>query len=86
MDTRIDEIADGLFRLSTFVPQVAPPAGFTFNQFLVLGDEPLLFHTGMRQLFPAVGAALRAGTNCGSCRPEIRGLIAANTACRTAAE
>jgi len=59
MDTRIDEIADGLFRLSTFVPQVAPPAGFTFNQFLVLGDEPLLFHTGMRQLFPAVSAALR---------------------------
>lgn len=58
MNTRIDEIADGIFRLSTFVPQVAPPAGFTFNQFLILGDEPLLFHTGMRQLFPSVRTAL----------------------------
>ena len=39
-------------RLSTFVPDIAPPAGFTFNQFLVLGDEPLLFHTGLRRMFP----------------------------------
>ena len=45
MDTKIDEIADGIYRLSTFVPEIAPPAGFTFNQFLILGDEPLLFHT-----------------------------------------
>ena len=40
METRIDEIADGIYRLSTFVPDIAPPAGFTFNQFLILGDEP----------------------------------------------
>ena len=52
MSTDIDEIADGLYRLSTFVPEIAPPAGFTFNQFLVLGDEPLLFHTGLRKMFP----------------------------------
>src|SRR5262245_63821878 len=52
METRIDEIADGIFRLSTFVPDIAPPAGFTFNQFLVMGDEPLLFHTGLRKMFP----------------------------------
>ena len=52
METRINEIADGIYRLSTFVPDIAPPAGFTFNQFLVLGDEPLLFHTGLRQMFP----------------------------------
>jgi flavorubredoxin len=58
MTTRIDEIADGIFRISTHVPQVAPPAGFDFNQFLVLGDEALLFHTGHRQLFPAVSAAV----------------------------
>ena len=45
METRISEIADGIYRLSTYVPGVAPPAGFTFNQFLVLGDEPLMFHT-----------------------------------------
>ncbi len=53
MDTKISEIADGIYRLSTFVPDIAPPAGFTFNQFLVLGDEPLMFHTGLRKMFPA---------------------------------
>jgi flavorubredoxin len=52
METRINEIADGIYRLSTFVPAIAPPAGFTFNQFLVLGDEPLMFHTGLRKMFP----------------------------------
>ena len=52
METRINEIADGIFRLSTFVPAIAPPTGFTFNQFLVLGDEPLMFHTGLRKMFP----------------------------------
>lgn len=57
METRIDEIAPDIFRLSTFVADV-PPEGFTFNQFLVRGEEPFLFHTGMRQLFPLVSAAL----------------------------
>jgi flavorubredoxin len=52
METKINEIADGIYRLSTFVPDIAPPAGFTFNQFLVLGDEPLMFHTGLRKMFP----------------------------------
>jgi flavorubredoxin len=52
METRISEIADGIYRFSTFVPDIAPPAGFTFNQFLVLGDEPLMFHTGLRKMFP----------------------------------
>ena len=51
MQTRVDEIADGIYRMSTFVPDIAPPAGFTFNQFLVLGDEPLMFHTGLRKMF-----------------------------------
>ena len=58
MDTRIDEIANGIYRLSTFVPEIAPPAGMTFNQFLILGEEPLLFHTGLRQMFPLVRAAV----------------------------
>ncbi len=58
MQTQIDEIADGIYRLSTFVRDVAPPAGFTFNQFLVMADEPLLFHCGMRGLFPSVSAAM----------------------------
>lgn len=57
METRIDEIADGIFRLSTYVPDIAPPAGFTFNQFLVMGDEPLMFHTGLRRMFALNHAA-----------------------------
>jgi flavorubredoxin len=58
MGTNISEIADGIFRISIFVPEIAPPAGFTFNQFLVLGDEPLLFHTGLRKMFPFVSEAV----------------------------
>jgi flavorubredoxin len=58
METTIDEIADGIYRLSSYVAAVAPPAGFTFNQFLILGEAPLIFHTGLRHLFPAVRAAV----------------------------
>ena len=58
METKITEIADGIYRLSTFFTEVAPPAGFTFNQFLVKGDEPLLFHCGMRGIFPLVSGAV----------------------------
>lgn len=58
MTTRVDEIAAGIYRLSTFVPEVAAPDGFTFNQFLVSADQPLLFHTGMRALFPSVSEAV----------------------------
>jgi flavorubredoxin len=58
MQTRIDEIADGVYRLSTFVPEVAPPAGFTFNQFLLMADEPLLFHCGHRFMFDGIRAAI----------------------------
>jgi flavorubredoxin len=58
METKLDEIADGIYRLSTYVAAVAPPAGFTFNQFLVLADEPLLFHTGPRGMFPLVAEAV----------------------------
>jgi flavorubredoxin len=52
MQTKVSEIANGIFRFSTFVPEIAPPVGFTFNQFLVVGDEPLMFHTGLRKMFP----------------------------------
>ncbi len=58
METRIAEIAPRIYRLSTFVPEIAPPAGFTFNQFLVAGEEPLLFHTGLRHHFPLARAAV----------------------------
>src|SRR5690349_12746460 len=58
MNTRIDEIAAGIFRLSTLVPEVAPPAGLTFNQFLIKGDEPLLVHCGHRKMFPLISEAV----------------------------
>lgn len=57
MNTRTDEIADRIYRISTCVPEAAP-GGFTFNQFLVDADEPLLFHTGPRRMFPLVSAAV----------------------------
>ncbi|MBF6438074.1 MBL fold metallo-hydrolase [Nocardia cyriacigeorgica] len=57
MDTHTDEIADGIYRISTFIPELGP-AGFTFNQFFVDAEEPLLFHTGMRGLFPLVTAQI----------------------------
>jgi flavorubredoxin len=50
METKVSEIASGIFRLSTFVPELGP-TGFTFNQFVVMGDEPLMFHTGLRKMF-----------------------------------
>lgn len=52
--TRITEIAPDLYRISTFVPE----ANLQFNQFLVRDEQPLLFHTGMKALFPAVRDAV----------------------------
>jgi flavorubredoxin len=52
METRVDEVADGIYRLNTKVP------GFNFNQYLIVDDEPLLFHTGPRGLFESVRAAI----------------------------
>jgi flavorubredoxin len=56
--TRIDEIADGIYRISTPVSKV--PGGFSFNQYLILDDDPLLFHTGLRRSFPLVREAIDA--------------------------
>src|SRR5258708_21663164 len=56
METRVDEIAERIYRLSTFLPAVGPK-GLTFNQFLVDADEPPLFHCGQRALYPAVSPA-----------------------------
>lgn len=53
MRTTTHEVAEQIYRISTFVPEIAP-GGFTFNQFLVNADEPLLFHTGPRRMFPLV--------------------------------
>jgi flavorubredoxin len=57
METRVDEIAERIYRMSTFVPDIGP-TGFTFNQFLIDADEPAIFHTGPRRLFPAVSEAI----------------------------
>lgn len=54
METRVTEIADGVHQLTTYVADM----DFSFNQYLVTGPEPLLFHTGPRQLFPLVSAAV----------------------------
>jgi flavorubredoxin len=57
MTTTVTEIGDRIYRLSTYVPEVGPPAGFTFNQFLIDADEPMLFHCGLRRMFPSVAEA-----------------------------
>jgi flavorubredoxin len=54
MTTSTDEIAEGIFRISTFVPD----ANLVFNQILVRGDDTLLFHLGHRMLFPDVSDAV----------------------------
>jgi flavorubredoxin len=57
MQTNIDEIGDGIYRLSTLIPDIGP-TGFRFNQFLIDDDEPMLYHTGMRAIFPLVSEAV----------------------------
>lgn len=57
METRVDEIAERIYRLSTFVPDIGP-TGFTFNQFLIDADEPTIFHTGPRGMFPTISEAI----------------------------
>lgn len=60
-NTSIAEIGDGIYRISTPVPpNPALPGGFTFNQFLIVDDEPLLFHSGPRRMFPLVREAIEA--------------------------
>jgi flavorubredoxin len=67
MQARVDEIADRIFRISTHVPELGP-GGFTFNQFLIDAEQPLLFHTGMRALFPAVREAVARVIDAGKLR------------------
>jgi flavorubredoxin len=52
--TTLTEIAPDVFRICTFVPE----ANLQFNQFIIRDEEPLLFHTGMKGLFPAVRDAV----------------------------
>src|SRR5262245_44127419 len=54
METRTTEIADGIHQLTTHVAAM----NFSFNQYLLTGDEPVLFHTGSRELFPLAADAV----------------------------
>ena len=49
----IDEIAPDTYRVHVPLPD-ALPGGFSFNQYLVVDEMPLLFHTGPRKLFPLI--------------------------------
>jgi len=67
--TNIAEIGDGIYRISTPVPpNPVLPAGFTFNQFLIVDEAPLLFHTGLRGLFALVREAIETVIPVGSLR------------------
>lgn len=55
--TRVDEVAGGIYRICT--PLDVIPGGFTFNSYLVVDDEPLLFHTGYRKMFPITLEAIK---------------------------
>ena len=57
--TRIDEVAAGVYRICT--PLDVIPGGFTFNSYLLADDEPLLFHTVYRKLFPVTLEAIGEG-------------------------
>lgn len=54
MTTRIAEVGDGIHQVSTYLPDI----DFALNQYLITGDEPMLFHTGMRWMFPSVAEAI----------------------------
>ena len=56
--TNVHEVADGIYRIST--PLAAVPGGFSFNQYLIVDDEPTLFHTGLKKLFPVVREAVES--------------------------
>jgi flavorubredoxin len=56
--SRVDEIADGIYRINTPVALPGGPQSFNFNQYLIVDDAPLLFHTGPRRLFASVHEAL----------------------------
>jgi flavorubredoxin len=55
--TNVHEVADGIYRINTPVTLPGGP-GFSFNQYLIVDDEPLLFHTGPRRMFPLVREAV----------------------------
>lgn len=57
MKTAVDEIAEGIYRICSYLPDASPGEGFTFNQFLLDAEDPFLFHCGPRLLFPEIEEA-----------------------------
>jgi flavorubredoxin len=55
--TNVHEVADGIYRINTPV-QFEGAGGFSFNQYLIVDEEPLLFHSGLRKMFPLVCEAV----------------------------
>ena len=56
--TNVHEIADGIYRINTPIAIPGGPGAFSFNQYLIVDDAPMLFHTGLRRLFPYVREAV----------------------------
>jgi flavorubredoxin len=56
--TNIHEIIDGIFRINTPIMMPGSSGQFNFNQYLIVDEAPLLFHTGLRRLFPLVREAV----------------------------
>ncbi len=56
--TSIDEITDGIYRINT--PVQLPNGAFSFNQYLIVDDKPMIFHTGPRRMYPLVQEAIAA--------------------------
>ena len=79
-DSRVEEIADGIYRVSTCLPHAVGDRDLTINQFLVLADEPVLFHTGLRASFKETAAAV---ARC--CRSSASGGCPSGTSRRTSA-
>jgi flavorubredoxin len=57
MKTAVDEIAEGIYRICSYLPDAASADGFTFNQFLIDAEDPMLFHCGPRLMFPEIEEA-----------------------------
>ncbi len=56
--TNVQEIAEGIFRINTPVAMPDGMGAFSFNQYLIVDEAPMLFHTGQRKLFPLVHEAV----------------------------
>ncbi|HKA18996.1 MAG TPA: MBL fold metallo-hydrolase [Blastocatellia bacterium] len=56
--TNIHEVADGIYRINT--PLSVIPGGFSLNQYLIVDEQPLLFHTGLRKMFPLIREAVQS--------------------------